>query len=99
MSEPIQISLSETGNKGRYEAHVPGHEAVGELTYSRMSAKTIIADHTSVPDSLRGMGVGQALVQRLVDDARTHGFEIVPLCPFVRSQYARHPEWADVMQA
>ena len=70
---------------------------MGELTYSRMSATKIIADHTGVDDSLRGTGVGQALVEHLVADARRDGVTIVPLCPFVRAQYKRHPEWSDVM--
>ena len=33
----------------------------------------------------------------MIADARSHGFRIIPLCPYVRAQYRRHPEWADVM--
>ena len=62
-----------------------------------MSADKIIADHTGVDDSLRGTGVGKALVERLVADARKENFRIVPLCSFVKAQYRRHPEWSDVM--
>ena len=70
-----------------------GHEA--ELTYSRLGASQVIADHTGVPDGLRGTGAGLALVERLVTDARAEGFKIVPLCPYVNRQRARHPDWAD----
>ncbi|MEM1273084.1 MAG: GNAT family N-acetyltransferase [Pseudomonadota bacterium] len=80
--------------KGRYVTVISGHEA--ELTYSILSQSMIIADHTGVPDALRGTGIGLALVERLVADARAEGVKIVPLCPFVKSQLARHPEWADV---
>lgn len=97
MSDAIAITRSEEGSKGRYEARVEGRDGVGELTYSRMSASKIIADHTGVDESLRGTGVGKALVERLVADARSEGFKIIPLCPFVQSQYRRHPEWSDVM--
>ena len=97
MSGEIVIKRSEDGSKGRYEARVEGHDGVGELTYSRMSAAKIIADHTGVDESLRGMGVGKALVERLIADARNDGFKIVPLCPYVKAQYQRHPEWSDVM--
>ena len=38
-----------------------------------------------------------ALVERLVADARAEGFRIVPLCPFVKAQYQRNPDWSDVM--
>ena len=97
MGEEITITRSEEGSKGRYEARVEGRDGVGELTFSRMSSSKIIADHTGVDDSLRGTGVGKALVERLIADARSEGFTIVPLCPFVRAQYKRHPEWSDVM--
>ena len=97
MASKIVIERSENGAKGRYEARVEGHEGVGELTYSRLSKTKIIADHTGVDESLRGTGVGKALVERLIADARNDGFRIVPLCPYVKALYGRHPEWSDVM--
>jgi len=45
---------------------------------------------------MRGQGVATALVERLVADARREGFRIVPLCPFVKAQFDRHPEWSDL---
>ena len=65
MNEAITITHGEDSAKGRYEARVAGKDGVGELTYSRVSAGKIIADHTGVDDSLRGTGVGKALVERL----------------------------------
>jgi hypothetical protein len=86
----------EDGEKhGRYVMDINGIEA--EMTYSRMSATAIIVDHTGVPDALAGQGVGKALVAHLIQDATDTGFKIVPLCPFVKAQYARHPEWKPVM--
>lgn len=70
-----------------------GHQAV--LTYSKLGASQVIADHTEVPEALGGMGAGLALVERLVTDARAQGFRIVPLCPFVNAMRRKHPEWAD----
>lgn len=95
----IAIALEEQGAKGRYVAHVAGADGVGEMTFSRASDKLIVVDHTGVPDSLRGKGVGQALAARVIADARAKGFKIVPLCPFLRSQFERHPEWGDVLHA
>ncbi len=98
MSANITITHSESDTRGRYVARVEGYDATGELTYSRLSPEKIIADHTGVDDSLRGMGVGVALVEKMVADARDEGFKVVPLCPFVRAQVARHPEWSDVFE-
>ena len=96
MSE-LEITRDVDGAKGRYVIRKDGEEA--ELTYSIASPTLIIADHTGVPDSFRGTGAGLALVERLVADARAEGVKIVPLCPFVNAQRARHPDWADVFSA
>ena len=96
-NQPITITHEESGAHGRYEARVSGHAGVGELTYSRAAPKRIVASHTGVDDSLRGTGVGKALVERLVADARNDGATIVPRCSFVRALFKRHPEWSDVM--
>lgn len=89
-----EIRRDVDGSKGRYVLERDGHEA--DLTYSIASKTLVIADHTGVPDALRGTGAGLALVERFVADARAEGFKIMPLCPFVNRQRAKHPDWADV---
>ena len=92
----ITIERELTPTKGRYVARIDGVEGKGELTFSRASPTLVIADHTLAPDSMRGMGVAKAMVDRLIADARSEGFKIFALCPYVKSQFDRHPEWADV---
>lgn len=95
---PIQISYEDKGHKGRFVARVNGVADEGELTISRVSDALIIADGTFVPDALRGTGTASTLVQALVADARAKAYRIVPLCPYVRAQSLKHPEWSDVIQ-
>jgi len=95
---PLQISYEDSETKGRYGARIEGIDGEAELTVSKVSATLIIADHTYVPDSMRGRGVAAALADHLIAEARRQGQRVVPLCPFVRSQSLRHPEWADVIQ-
>jgi predicted GNAT family acetyltransferase len=92
---PEAIYREDRPTGGRWVVVLDGHES--EMTFSRASPQLIIIDHTSVPDALRGRGVGQALVRRAVDDARRDGFKIIPLCPFAKSQFERHAEWRDVV--
>lgn len=94
----ITIVLERNDSKGRYVARVEGFEDEGEMTYSRASKDLVIVDHTEVPDSLRGKGVGKALALRVVEDARKVHFKIIPLCPFFKAEAKRHPEWSDVVQ-
>jgi predicted GNAT family acetyltransferase len=94
---PADVSREDRSSGGRWRVIVNGHE--GEMTFSRASPTLIIIDHTEVPDALRGQGVGQALVERAVEDARREGFRIIPLCPFAKAQFQRHAQWRDVVSA
>lgn len=94
----VRLSYEDRGHKGRFVARVDGVEGEGELTISKASDVLVIADHTLVPDTLRGTGAASALVGALITDARAKGYRIVPLCPFVRAQSQKHPEWSDVIQ-
>ncbi len=92
----IEINKEDGATRGRYVAVIDGHEA--ELTYSKMGdSGNVIADHTGVPEELGGRGVGSALVRYLIEDARANNFKIMPLCPFVKAQYQRNPDWEDVI--
>jgi len=94
LSTDHQVTREHGATRGRFVIR-RGEEAA-ELTYSVTTPTLIIADHTGVPDSFRGTGAGLALVRALVDAARTDGFKVVPLCPFVNATRKKHPDWADV---
>ncbi|WP_299365075.1 GNAT family N-acetyltransferase [uncultured Paracoccus sp.] len=94
--QDLQIERQEGETKGRYVVRLDGAHA--EMTWSRAGETMIIIDHTEVPDAMRGRSVGQALVRRAVEDARAEGRSILPLCPFAKAQFSRHPEWQDVLK-
>ncbi|MFP7572265.1 GNAT family N-acetyltransferase [Marivita sp. S2033] len=94
--DELQIEREESESKGRYLVHLAG--ATAEMTYLRAGETMIIIDHTEVPDAMRGRSVGQALVRRAVEDARAEGRSIVPLCPFAKAQFSRHPDWQGVLK-
>ncbi|MEM8988464.1 MAG: GNAT family N-acetyltransferase [Pseudomonadota bacterium] len=96
MTDEISIRLEEDGAKGRYIASIEGLPDA-EMTYSRVSPKVIIVDHTGVPEDLRGKGVGAALAENIIREAREKEFKIIPLCPFLKSQFDKNPDWADVL--
>lgn len=94
----VRISYSDHEHKGRFVARVDGLGGDGELTITKVSDGLVIADHTLVPDTLRGTGAASMLVQALIADAREKAYRIIPLCPFVHAQSLKHPEWSDVIQ-
>lgn len=92
------IVREDAATGGRYVATVPGIAGEGELTFRRKSPDLVVAVHTGVPDAFRGMGLGRALVTRMVEDARAQHFKIVPSCSYVDAERRKHPEWADAFQ-
>lgn len=92
----ITITREDSPKGGRYFTVINGDEA--EMTYSRAGATRIIIDHTGVPDSMRGLGVGKKFVESAVADARAEGFKIIPLCPFAKATLEKHSEWQDAVQ-
>ncbi len=98
-NQSLRITYSESDTKGRYGASVSGIVSGAELTLSKITPSLVIADHTFVPEELRGQGLARALVAQLVKDARDKGQRIVPLCPFLRTYAERNrEELADVIQ-
>ncbi|MFN4102128.1 MAG: GNAT family N-acetyltransferase, partial [Pararhodobacter sp.] len=90
-----QVEREDGPSKGRYKLVINSVEA--EMTYSRAGEHLLIIDHTEVPAALRGRKVGERLVRQAVEDARQDGISIMPLCPFAKAQFDRHPEWHDVL--
>ena len=91
-----RITREDGESGGRWVYRADGAEAA--MTYSRLGTSKIIVDHTGVPDAFRGQGVGLALTERMVADMRSEGMRVIALCPFVKAQAQRHPDWADVIE-
>jgi hypothetical protein len=82
--------------EGQFEAETPEGTAV--LTYDRRDGKLFLL-HTGVPPEMEGQGIGGSLVRAALEQAREKGHKVVPYCSFAREYAARHPEFADVVQA
>lgn len=97
ISPDIRIEREDAGNHGRYVARIDGLDGEAEITFTRRGSSLISADHAGAPDSMRGTGAALALVEFMIADARANGLKIIPICPYVKAQFRKHPDWADVM--
>jgi uncharacterized protein len=79
----------------RYEI-LRGDELVGEIRY-RIEPGVIVLVHTDVAPSAEGQGIGSRLVAGALDDIRSRGVRVVPVCPFVTAYLRRHPEQRDLV--
>lgn len=93
----MTVELENYDGKGIFLAREAG-ETLGEMTFVRAGySDLIIIDHTFVQPRHRGKQVGRELVQAAVNYARDTGVRIMPQCPYVVAEFARHPEYADVL--
>lgn len=94
-SPEITVEREESGTRGAYVIHLPGVQRQAELTWIERDGVRH-ANHTFVPDEMRGKGIAGKLVDALIADAREHGFRIAPECSYVVAAFRRHPEWAEL---
>src|SRR5580765_822510 len=81
-------SVTDNRAKSRFEFSV--NDDTAYLVYERTDdALTLI--HTEVPGTMRGLHVGDALVEAALEDARSARLRIVAVCPFARAYMRKHP--------
>jgi len=85
-------------NKFYHENEEGEEDAV--ITYKATDDDNVVdADHTFVDPSLRGQGIAEQLVDRLVDEMESEGKKIDPSCPYVIELFDRKPDKYEDIQA
>ena len=64
---------------------------IAEVTYVPSGEDKVILDHTFVDPSLRGQGIAEELVNRVVKEMQTENKKIIPLCPYAKTLFERKP--------
>ena len=74
-----------------------GHnDTVAELTYDQKAPGTMIIEHTEVDKALRGRDVGDQLIFKAVEFARSQNLKILPACSFARAVFEVKKDYRDV---
>ncbi|WP_369139906.1 GNAT family N-acetyltransferase [Modestobacter versicolor] len=92
--EPTVVDVPE---HSRYEIR-DGDRRLGLAAYRRRGTQVVFT-HTEVDSSAGHSGLGGRLVRAALDDVRSAGGTVVPMCPFVRGWIERHPEYRDLVVA
>ncbi|WP_027481667.1 GNAT family N-acetyltransferase [Deinococcus pimensis] len=90
----VDVKVTDNRDEQRYEASLPEGLAYAEY---RPVGNALLFSHTEVPEELEGRGVGSTLVRFALDDARSRGLMVIPMCPFVAAFMRRHHEYADLV--
>lgn len=71
-------------------------QGTGELRYNIIGSR-IVLEHTEVSPAMRGRGVAASLARAALEYARANELTVIPVCPFVISYLARHPEYQTLL--
>ena len=91
-ADTLPVVNDEAGRQ--FEIEVDGEVAF--LQY-RIEGSTIIYPHTVVPRALEHHGLAARLAHYALEFARERSLAVVPICPYVRAYFERHPEHADLV--
>lgn len=80
----------------RFELAIDGSHEIA-AAYYRLQGERLTLTHTIVPDRFSGQGIGSKLARGVFELLRASGRKAVLRCPFMAAYYARHPEYADVV--
>jgi len=95
-NQSVTVTHEDAPHGGRYIAHVEGETHTGHLDWEPVEDGVRVATHTIVPPEIGGRGIAAILVRRLIEDAREHGFRVVPQCWYVAKKFDENPGWADL---
>lgn len=88
-------TLIDNREKKQYEFHIDGYTP--KIEYIKSETGEIYLTHTEVPVALEGKVIGSQLIKKALEDIKTQGLRLVPLCPFVAGYIQKNPEWRSIV--
>lgn len=90
----VQLKLNEKGEGVFYIKD--GEEQIGEMAIG-LNKNILTVYHTEVLEQAEGKGFAKKLLAAMVDYARKNSLKVIPFCPYVHTQFRRHPDdYADI---
>jgi uncharacterized protein len=90
-----ELRIVDKPDAKRYEAYV-GDELAGFADYHAQPGLLTIL-HTEIDPAFEGQGVGSRFVAGMLDEVRSQGGRVLPICPFVLAFLQRHAEYRDLV--
>lgn len=98
MAAMEEVKFVNDASTRRYRLLV-GDIEVGFIEYDPIGDSAILIKHTEVAGEHEGKGYGSELVRRALEDLRSQGKTVVPICPYALNWVRRHREYIDVVHA
>ena len=86
-----------TIEKNRVSKHDEHGKLLAEVLFPDSGGGTVAITHTFVDKTLRGQGIADQLLRTAVNELRTAGKKIRPLCSYAVKWFENHPEHGDLI--
>lgn len=80
--------------RSRFELEEQGLVAFADY---RLDGGRLVIPHVEAPPALRGTGTAGRLMTGVLEEARSRGLKVVPVCPYAAVFIRRHPEYQDLV--
>ncbi|MEP7191895.1 MAG: GNAT family N-acetyltransferase [Actinomycetota bacterium] len=90
----MSAEVVDNSEQQRYEIRRDG-QTLGFAAYQKAN-RLVVFTHTEIEPGLEGQGIGSQLVRGALDDIRSQGLPVLPICPFVQEWMSRHPDYLDL---
>ncbi|MFC3859716.1 GNAT family N-acetyltransferase [Deinococcus antarcticus] len=87
--------LRKNDEKSRYEI-LQGGQVVGFAEF-RPVRDAVMLPHTEIEQGHEGEGLGSQLAKFALDNVKTEGKRVIPMCPFIAGYIRRHPEYTELV--
>ena len=86
-----------TDNPAEHRFELPITGDAMAAAYYRLDNGRVVLTHTEVPFEFSGQGIASRLAAGAFELIRKSGRKAVLKCPFMAAYYAKHPEYADLV--
>ena len=90
------ITFTRNAPQHRFEAAIDGQLA-GFAEYNLLT-DAIMFTHTEVLQAFEGQGVGSAIAKHVLDQARSDGLHVIPVCQFIAAYIRKLRDYADLVR-
>ena len=90
-----ELRIEDNTERTRFEAYL-GSSLAGFTDYHAQPGLVTLL-HTEIDPPFEGQGIGTRFVAGILDDVRSRGQHVLPICPFVRAFLQKHAEYDDVV--
>ena len=93
--DDADLRITDNPERRRYEVYL-GTELAGFTDY-HVQPDLLTLLHTEIEPAFEGQGIGSRFLAGVLDDVRSRGLRVLPICPFVRAFLQKNPVYDDLV--